>query len=129
MSHSSIIPDKDLTCKIDFNGKQQQQTDRHTKTRARAQARTHTYVRKYHIVLTTKVISIIVQRGFCDLQFYGYTLYQQQQQQQWQQNADRKKVVVVTKATASTQIKRSLFFTLSMLHYVRKCEPHIFAHL
>lgn len=64
MRHSSIIPDKDLTCKIDFNGIQQQQSDRHTRTQA---------YKKEHIVLTAKVISIYCAKGFCDLQFYGYT--------------------------------------------------------
>lgn len=57
MRHSSIIPDKDLTCKIDFNGKQQQQTDRHIRS-------TQAY-KKEHIALAAKVISIIVQRVFC----------------------------------------------------------------
>lgn len=44
--HSSTIPDKDLTCKTDFNGKK---------------------------LLFWLKVSTFVQRVFCDLQFYGYS--------------------------------------------------------
>lgn len=71
MRHLSIIPDKDLTCKIDFNGKQQHQTYEPTIERTHDSVfmcahRTTEGVeeKKSMSASATKVISIIVQRVF-----------------------------------------------------------------
>lgn len=63
MRHSSIIPDKDLTCKIDFNGKQQQQTDSHTHAYTHMCTQAHMYMKKTSILFWLQRSFLLLCKG------------------------------------------------------------------